>query len=69
MKKLTDVNFELWFLNKNSALCAAACNSSYTYEIVKETEKAVCFKLDSKERNPLKGEWLQWVPKSAVSNY
>ncbi len=69
MKKLTDVNFELWFLGKNPALCAAACNAAYTYEVVKESEKAVCFKIDSERRSPLKGEWLQWIPKCAVKNY
>lgn len=68
-KKLVNVNWELWFINKHPALCAAACNPTYTYEIVKETEKAVLFKLDSEERSPLKCDWFQWVPKSAMRNF
>lgn len=69
MRKLSTLNFELWFLNKNPALCAVACNASYTYEIIKETEKAMQVKIDSPERSKLKAEWIQWIPKSAVSNY
>ena len=56
-----------WFLNKNKPLLAVASASDYSYSIINESEKAIQLKIDSKRRSPLKGDWLQWIPKSAIN--
>ena len=66
MKKLTTVNFEHWFVMKMKPWeVAAACNAAYMYEIEKETEKAICFRIFNPDVKLKKG-FTMWAPKSAI---
>ena len=55
-----------WFVEKNEALLCAGVYVDWTYEVVKETEKAIQFKLDRPRRSKLKSDWLIWIPKSII---
>lgn len=70
MKKVSELVFEGWYQEiiwkKDTPFTMIQSNASYTYEVVKETEKAVQIKIDSKERSPLKPDWFKWIPKSAI---
>ena len=69
MKKLSSIELELWFTNKDKYLTAAMCNASYFYEVVTETEKAVQIKIESSSWNDYQKatkNWTKWIPKSAI---
>jgi len=68
MNKLFDfaTNLELWVVNKDKYFAAAACNSDYYYEVIKETDKAICIQIYSSKKK-IKN-WTKWIPKSAINN-
>lgn len=67
MNKLFDLatKLEPWFINKDKYLLAAGCNNDYEYEIIKETEKAICIQIFCTKKTI--NNWTKWIPKSAIN--
>ena len=69
MKKFMDVEFEQWFVMKmKSWEVNASINPYFSYKILKETEKAICFEIKN-EKNALKMPFKMWAPKSAIIKF
>lgn len=69
MKKLTSLELKEWFVAKISTpLAAASVNTDYGYEIIKETEKAIQIRIVNTKKAIKTGEWLEWIPKSAIKS-
>lgn len=69
---LHELELAPWVWAKNRALCAVANWNDNLFEIVNESEKAIQIKIIQPSKGEvyekLHGEWLQWLPKSAVLN-
>lgn len=63
------IKFENWFENKlmkDSWNTSAMVNDGFTYEVIKETEKAVQIEITNTHK--LASSWTIWAPKSAIKN-
>ena len=69
MKDFRDVQFVGWFENKlleEPWNASAMVNDGFTYEVVRETEKAIL--IEVKNTHKRGSSWTIWAPKSAVIN-
>lgn len=68
MKRFCDVSFESWFVNKmESWEISSLANAEFVYTIEKQTEKAICFRVQRKN-DVFDKHFNVWAPKSAVRN-
>ena len=66
MKKLIDLRLKPWFEEKQSdAFVSAGANAAYTFEVIKETEKAIQISIYKRGKEM---DWKMWFPKSVVTN-
>lgn len=68
MKRFCDVSFESWFVNRmKSREISFLANAEFVYTIEKQTEKAICFRVQRKN-DVFDKHFNVWAPKSAVRN-
>jgi len=59
----------LWYIEKDKYLAAALCNDAYEFEQVRETEKAIEFKITNtylKKKINHTWTWTKWIPKALL---
>ncbi len=69
MKEFRKIKFANWFENKlmkESYNTCAMVNDGFTFEVIKETEKALQIKIINTKK--LCSFWNIWCPKSAIEN-
>lgn len=69
MKDFREIKFVTWFKNKlmqDAWNTSAMVNDDFTFEVAKETEKAIQLKVIN--TNKLANSWTIWCPKSAIEN-
>ena len=69
MKEFRNIKFKEWFENKlmkEAWNTHAMVNDGFTFEVVRETEKALQIKINNTKK--LLSHWEIWCPKSAIEN-
>lgn len=65
-RQLADLNFKMWWFDKQSTpFIHASVNAAYTYDVIRETEKAIQIRINKPSIFD-DGSWKMWIPKSVI---